>query len=114
MSPEAGRKLWAELHAMPFEHGPGPLSEHARLAVRAWLDQWQGRVAKADDGCACEQHWRILLQSRPPDLRSAGTLYLWTCRLHDAVNLRLGKTPWLALRPELERFSDPQEVLKTP
>jgi hypothetical protein len=115
MSPARGRELWAELHALPFTLPPsGSLSEPERLRVLAWLEQFGGRVAAAEDACACSGHWRDLTLRRPPDLRSAGTLYFWTCAVHDMVNHRLGKPLWLPFHPEAERFADPVQALCRP
>ncbi len=110
MKEEEGRRLWAELHAKPLEYA-GWLSPKDQTDIEIWLERFSERVAAAEGGCACGSEWRVMLLGIPPDLRSAGTFYLWTCQMHDRVNQRLGKPSWLASRPPVWVLQDPNEAV---
>lgn len=74
----------------------GPLSEADKLRVRAWLAEFERRVAaaSASTGCACSLHWRAMVLTHPPRLQTAEALLEWTQVMHDLVNVRLGKRVW--------------------
>lgn len=53
----------------------------------------------------CRRHLRKELAQHPPDVSSAAALSGWACRLHNLVNVRLGKPAFDCARA-LERWRD--------
>jgi hypothetical protein len=80
----AGRRLWAELHRWAIAFAGGP-QEAAR-----WLQEFSGRVPQA--GCGCRTQWDTDIAQYPPPLDHPEELFEWTVLVHNAVNLKLGKT----------------------
>lgn len=39
----------------------------------------------------CRGHWKMLLDTYPPDTRNSCTLQIWALNAHNRVNQRLGK-----------------------
>ena len=74
-----GPKMWAELH------------DWALKADLSTVDPWLNRFAERIPCGDCRHHWLQLLQTSPPDVRSANALFEWTVLVHNEVNRRLQK-----------------------
>lgn len=94
MDKETGRALWKKLHDKAALY-QGELTDSQRHEIRAWMDQFDGLVGRAEAGCRCAPHWRIIRWRYPLDLRSGTSFLHWTQVVHDVVNARLGKPLWL-------------------
>ncbi|HEV2292452.1 MAG TPA: Erv1/Alr family FAD-linked sulfhydryl oxidase [Tepidisphaeraceae bacterium] len=89
---ERGPMMWKELHDRPNL----PLEIERE---RAWLTAFAGRLDCGD----CRQHWLSLLTVDPPDLSSPAAYARWGVRMHNAVNLRLGK-PEMSFEDAADRW----------
>lgn len=47
-----------------------------------------GRLYPCDE---CRTHWQALVAVEPPETDTGEALSRWLCRMHNAVNARLGK-----------------------
>lgn len=81
-----GPILWRQLHTRPDETG-GDLSNEPY-----WLGAFQAAVSCPQ--CAFE-FWDLRMK-HPEDLTNTQTYKIWAYRIHNAINLRLGKPlfPW--------------------
>lgn len=88
---EAGRALWAELHAFCLTDDA---RDPAKLA--AFLEAFGKRVPCGD----CRRHWNEILARLPPD---AGRPFEWSVAAHNEVNVKLDK-PTLTVGEARQRW----------
>ena len=83
---QLGRSTWTLLHTIAAVYPEEPSEEDQKyhLALLTLL-------ARLYPCAECGEHWRSLLKESPPELGSKFAFNLWLCRLHNKVNLSLGK-----------------------
>ena len=91
-SPDAeaiGNAGWTILHTTAAAYPTHPTAKQQR---RMWdfINAWSHIYPCGH----CAAHMRIHLRKEPPAVASKEDLSLWTCRLHNEVNERLGKDPF--------------------
>lgn len=89
---EAGMRLWKELHAHALAYPLSP-SEVEVVAERRWLLDWEGRIPNFS--CNCKSNFELITRVIPPVFTGRKDYYLWTVRVHNAVNQKLGKAEWM-------------------
>ncbi|KAF6258405.1 ERV/ALR sulfhydryl oxidase domain-containing protein [Scenedesmus sp. NREL 46B-D3] len=97
---ELGRSTWTLLHSMAayYPDTPTPQQQQSMNAF----------ISALGDFYPCQEcagHLRKELSKHPPDVSSAAGLSGWACRLHNLVNLRLGK-PEFDCAKAFERWRD--------
>ena len=81
-----GPNLWVSLHAVAFYYDPRDAT-----TFRNWI----GTISILIPCRKCRQHMRQNLRTYPltdHDLASSANLFKWTYKLHDHVNVQLGKS----------------------
>ena len=87
MTPEKwGPALWEEFHRYAFEYSPDKADE-----ARTWYKDFEHRIPCA----TCVAKYRFLVEHTmaltPGDLQDADHVLMWSIRLHNRVNVLLGK-----------------------
>jgi hypothetical protein len=84
-----GPSMWRELHGRPTVC-PDPAREivwpHDGIETE-WVNAFSRRLPCGE----CATEWMKLLNAAPPDVSSRDAYFVWTVRMHNAVNRRLGK-----------------------
>jgi len=80
-----GRALWAELHAYRQTH-----ERWLPMEAEDFVRRWEARIPNFSS-CACREHYHEIRANNPPAFGSYEEFHAWTIRLHNAVNVRLGK-----------------------
>ncbi|WIA33793.1 hypothetical protein OEZ86_006906 [Tetradesmus obliquus] len=83
---ELGRSTWTLLHSMAAYYPDHPTLQQQHSMT--------GFILALGDFYPCQEcagHLRKELQRHPPDVSNAAALSDWACRLHNLVNVRLGK-----------------------
>jgi hypothetical protein len=75
-----GPRFWAELHLLGVRHRPGK-------NMTGWLNDWRDSIPF--NGCPCKEHLDNWFSENPPDWNR---FFEWGIDLHNAVNLRIGKS----------------------
>lgn len=83
---QLGRATWTFLHTMSvyYPQSPSP-------AQQADMHSLLTNIARFYPCEHCASHMRAQMQVDPPQVISRQSLANWLCRLHNEVNLRLGK-----------------------
>jgi mitochondrial FAD-linked sulfhydryl oxidase len=97
---ELGRATWTWLHSVAAYYPDAPSA--AQQASMAALIAGVGEFYPCSE---CRRHLVAELARHPPELGSAAELSAWACRLHNLVNVRLGKPAFDCSRV-LERWRD--------
>jgi hypothetical protein len=73
--------LWKELHerALNFKGKDDT----------AFLINFGHRIPRYTKGCACKEHWRVILKENPP--KFGEEYFEWSVNMHNLVNKKLGK-----------------------
>ncbi len=77
-----------ESRAEPEVWGPRKWRElHRGFRSEAWVEKWIASLPCAE----CRAHAAGIISDMPPDFTNADAFFAWSVRLHNAVNVRLGK-----------------------
>lgn len=93
-----GRQRWKELHEFALAYPELP-TEQDKTDALAWLNLFDRRVPNFG-GCNCIREWEKLRAETAPDLSSREAFYMWTARMHNKVNARIGKPQFPETLPE--------------
>lgn len=99
-------KLWEELHVRPFLCASGSndsaflarWSERIPSQVRCLLLRLASGNLLITQGCKCRDFWRSWVLGYAPSYHSREAYFAWTVAAHNAVNAKLGKPTWKAVR----------------
>jgi hypothetical protein len=86
---ELGRAAWKVLHATAEQYPSNPTPQEQQTA-RDFLYSF----AALYPCLKCRQHFQQLIREYPPDVSSQAAFVAWVIRIHDQVNLHLGKPTW--------------------
>lgn len=73
--------LWKELHerALSFK-GKNDI---------AYLTNFALKIPRYTPGCACREHWKIVISQNPPKYEDK--YFEWTVLVHNKINEKIGK-----------------------
>jgi hypothetical protein len=83
---ELGRAGWTLIHAIAANYPEVPTPE-ARLQARQFIQSFAALYPCP----TCREHFETYVRNHPPLVDSREDFVKWSCRAHNAVNLRLGK-----------------------
>ena len=95
---DLGEGTWALLHTMAAHFPDAPTEEDERSA-----QQFYTALARFYPCPVCAADFQQSVQARPPATQSREALVLWTCRLHNEVNAKLGRPVFACQMEELDR-----------
>ena len=76
-------ELWKELHLRALNFKGTDDTE--------FLKEFAKRIPRFTVGCACREHWKIILRSNPPKFGNNGEYFAWSVNVHSIVSKKLGK-----------------------
>jgi hypothetical protein len=82
-----GPAMWDSMHAFAASYPDAPTPED-RARARAWFADLGRRLPC--DTCA-QKYEKLIKQLREADVQSRAALFEWTVRVHNIVNMLLGK-----------------------
>jgi len=97
---ELGRNSWSFLHTIAAYYPSNPTGEQQK-DMKQFFNIFS-RIYPCDH---CAQDMRIDLKEEPPRVENRQQLSQWLCRLHNKVNLKLGKTEFDCTKVD-ERWLD--------
>lgn len=83
---ELGKSTWTLLHTMAAYYPEEPEEEDKLNAINFLTS-----LASLYPCPVCAADFQESVKKSPPDVGSRSSLVLWTCRLHNEVNAKLGK-----------------------
>jgi len=78
-------EMWKELHSHALNDYVDARS------TMLWLNVWSAKIPRYTRGCSCNEHWRKLIKTLPPDYSSKHAFFEWTVKAHNEVNIKLNK-----------------------
>lgn len=91
---DQGAVAWARLQAWGRRR-PERATAQAVEEARAWLAEWRASLPDPE----WIDRYDALVRARPPALDTARETQAWVERLHEDVNVALGKPPWKPWSP---------------
>jgi len=86
---ELGRAAWLLLHASAEQYPANPTPQEQQTA-RNFVNSF----AALYPCMKCRLHFQKLVHENPPDVGSQAAFVAWVIRLHNLVNVHLGKPTW--------------------
>lgn len=81
-----GRSTWTLLHSVAAVYPENP-SKRQQKDVKNLIES----LARMYPCTVCAHHFQDIIRKDPPTVGSAGDLQQWMCKIHNLVNLSLGK-----------------------